>query len=72
MYIPEKLKLNKFRQVDIPANRDYFARYGMLEVPASKYSGDESMPVNESKIDSIIAGQRFAEGEMVSNKDIND
>lgn len=69
MYIPEKLKLNKFRQVDIPANKDYFARYGLVDVPASQYSGDNSMPQNQSKIDAILEADKFLVGEMVSNKD---
>lgn len=44
MYVPEKLKLNKFRQVNIPSLRQYFSRYGFLNVPNSSYSGDTVLP----------------------------
>lgn len=44
MYVPEKLKLNKFRQVNIPTLKQYFSRYGFLNVPNSSYSGDNVLP----------------------------
>lgn len=44
MYVPEKLKLNKFRQVNIPTLKQYFSRYGFLNVPNSSYSGDNVFP----------------------------
>lgn len=46
MYVPEKLKLNKFVLVDIPKPSVYFARLGGLRpsLPAGVYSGDEILP----------------------------
>lgn len=43
MYIPEKLKLNRFRQVNIPRPKDYFARFGNMSTPSGRYSGDQSL-----------------------------
>ena len=42
MYVPEKLKLNKFKLVRIPRPSEIVARFGLVNSPASKYSGDES------------------------------
>lgn len=41
MYIPDKMKLNKFRQVRIPANNEYFARFGTAFGSPSVGTGDE-------------------------------
>lgn len=46
MYVPEKLKLNKFVFVDLPKPSTYFARLGGMRpsIPAGVYSGDEILP----------------------------
>lgn len=31
MYIPEKLKLNKFKKVAIPSKAEYMARFGAID-----------------------------------------
>lgn len=41
MYCPEKLKLNRFKQVKIPSNKDYFSRIGAVATPATSYTGDD-------------------------------
>lgn len=56
--VPEKLKLNKFKLVAIPKNRDYFARFGFAKSPASSYSGDLPAFFNEDKIGSLVRGER--------------
>lgn len=54
MFIPEELKLNKFVNVPIPENRDYFARFGTTKVAQdSAYTGDQNAPLPKSKIDSL-------------------
>lgn len=54
MLIPKKLKLNKFRHVDIPKNREYFARYGNFNTMDINYTGDDVAPIGQSKIDQIM------------------
>lgn len=61
MFVPEKLKLNKFRHVQIPENRDYFSRYGFLQSPSSSYGGDDDLPPASgmTKIEDIEAGLKY-------------
>ena len=48
MYIPEPLKLNKFRDVVIPKAKEIYAsyreRHSKMEVPSNQYSGDDYIP----------------------------
>lgn len=64
MYVPDKLKLNKFRLVRIPSNAEYFRRYGAGNDSKGVYSGDEMLSTGERKIDSIAGAyedyQRYA------------
>ena len=39
MYVPKKLKLNKFRVVQIPSAKDIFTRFGVCT--GSNYSSDQ-------------------------------
>lgn len=50
-YPDEKMKVNSFRQVAIPRNAEYFARYGYAVSPASLYTGDVPAPVPMNKTD---------------------
>jgi len=52
MYIIEEMRLNKFVPVDIPSPRSYFQRLGAGTLPASQYSGDESIP-SGNKVDNL-------------------
>ena len=61
MYIPEKLKLNKFRDCSIPSNRSYFQNFGFAVTPSSEYSGDELAPEPMRKVESIEDMQAYAE-----------
>lgn len=56
-HVNDKLKLNRFKDVAIPKNRDYFARFGFAKSPANSFSGDDLPPSNEDKIDSLVRGQ---------------
>jgi len=51
MYVPEKLKLNKFQAVQLPTNRQIFSRFGLFTNPGTQYSGDERLPLHENKAD---------------------
>lgn len=59
MLIPEKLKLNKFKLVKIPSNKDYFGRVGLQSAGTpSQYTGDEMATPTQSKIDQILEADR--------------
>lgn len=53
MYVQEKLKLNKFREVSIPRPSVYLERRGNIPTVDGSYSGDEDVPLQVSKIDSF-------------------
>lgn len=52
MFIPKELRLNEFKQVNIPQNSWFFGR-PMVNVPDSAYTGDEVAIMPQNKIDSI-------------------
>lgn len=54
MYYPsEAMKVNTFREVRIPTNAEYFARYGYAVSPDSQFSGDEPSPMPVDKLQSM-------------------
>lgn len=60
MYVPDELKLNRFVNVPIPENRDYFARFGTSKVAQdAAYTGDSDAPLPKSKIDAISDMDRY-------------
>lgn len=61
MYIPEKMKVNKFVDVAIPSNKSFFARLGLVSPESLKYSGDDLVPDQMSKTDSINDYIAYAE-----------
>lgn len=62
MYCPDELKLNKFKHVRIPSNDQYFARYGGVSPEDSgNYTGDEAIPMAQTKIDAIAEGAQLYE-----------
>lgn len=56
MFIPKELRLNEFKQVNIPQNSWFFGR-PMVNAPDVAYTGDETAVMPENKIDSIARGQ---------------
>lgn len=54
MVVPQSLKLNRFKIVKIPNNRDIFSRYGKFTPGAQAYTGDESVNLNLDKIGSLV------------------
>lgn len=63
MYCNDKMKLNKFVQVAIPKNSEYFRRFnGNLPVPSNgNFSGDEVIPAGMTKVEQISAASRLNE-----------
>jgi hypothetical protein len=60
MIVPKSLKLNRFRQVPIPRNRDYFGNRGSHSIPAkSMYSGDEVIPLANSKVRNLADTEKL-------------
>lgn len=58
MYCPEKLKLNKFKLVSLPKNRDYMTRLGFHEMPASQFTGEEdAVDFENRKVENIHTAQ---------------
>lgn len=64
MYVPEKLKVNKFVDVQIPSNKDYFARLGRQALPDGQYTGDEAASMPSDKVSSISAEEQRIFDEM--------
>lgn len=70
MNIPEKLKLNRFKVVNIPSNKDYFQRFGSRTMPETMYSGDEVVPLASRKIDQIVDYDAY--DRMMQEKELED
>lgn len=68
MYIPEKLKVNKFADVRIPSNKDYFRRVGTQALPEGQYTGDELSPMPMDKISQFTAAEQQLFDEMRSHE----
>lgn len=51
MYIPEKLKLNRFKEVRIPKKREYFQKLGLVNPNPKLYTGATPMPISKRRID---------------------
>lgn len=62
MYIPvEMQKVNQFQDVAIPSNKSFFARLGAVSPDTLKYSGDDVVPEQMRKNDSINDFLDYAE-----------
>lgn len=64
MYVPDELKVNKFVDVQIPSNKDYFARLGKQTLGESQYTGDDAAVMPSSKIDAVTAEEQRIFDEM--------
>lgn len=70
MLVPDKLKLNRFKEVKIPTNKDFFARVGLGSVgTAGSYTGDDFAIPNQSKIDQILQADAEYSKFLSENKD---
>lgn len=72
MIIIDDLKLNKFRLVAVPDNRSIFSRFGESVPLSSQFSGDEDIPENQSKIDTLRAADRDYNKFLKDNPDLHD
>lgn len=61
MKVPDALKINKFKLVRIPKNSDFALRYGFVASPSSLYSGEDVVPDNLTKTQSLAEAERIAE-----------
>lgn len=63
MFIPDEMKLNRFKLVSIPSAREYFKLYGERAMASSAYSGDEAPLPEGNKVDTINDFMQYAEEE---------
>lgn len=62
MYIPNELKKeNKFVDVAIPTNKMLFSRIGEIQPDGRLYTGDDVVPLNQTKSDQLDDFDRYAE-----------
>jgi hypothetical protein len=59
MFVREEMKLNRFRDVRIPRNSEYFARAGAAVLPPSQFTNDEQAVMPQSKIQSIVEMEAY-------------
>lgn len=61
MYFPkQEMKVNKFRLVVVPKNRDYMSRFGSV-TPNGAFSGDDLAHLPGNKVDDLETYSRYAE-----------
>ena len=53
MVAPEKMKVNHFREVRIPENKELFKRFGQYQPSESYFTGDEAAPMGETKVETL-------------------
>lgn len=62
MYFPnDDIKVNKFKLVFIPKNRDYMSRLGSVTAPPSAYSGDAEVHRQQNKVEDLEFYSRYAQ-----------
>lgn len=62
MLVPEELKLNKFRAVNIPDKKSYFTRQGMVEfVEGKQYTEDDILMPDMNTTDQLAYTQEQIE-----------
>lgn len=61
MYIPEKMKINKFKDVRIPSKGEYFNTGRFMQEPET-YGGEDPVNVRgENKVDTLAALEKELE-----------
>lgn len=62
MYFPnEDIKINRFKLVYVPKNREYMSRIGSVTVPPEAYSGDAEIHRQQNKVEDIEFWTRYSE-----------
>lgn len=73
MWCPDELKLNKFKVVRIPSNKEYFGMFGSQIPLKQAYTGDAdikpAMTKNEQAAESIRLYNQYAEEERSKHSD---
>lgn len=64
MFVPDSLKVNKFVDVAIPSNKDYFARLGKQALPEGQYTGDDPAMMVTDKVSQVSAEEQRIFDEM--------
>lgn len=54
MFTNPKLDLNTHKDVSIPKPRMMMERYGSMNTPDNQYSGEESLPLHQSKVEQLL------------------
>lgn len=63
------MKLNKFKQINIPAPKEYFKRYGYQADASGSYTGDDArIPQNLDKVETIAAGEQLYQEKLDNHK----
>lgn len=58
MFVPDKMKLNKFKLVHLPRPIEYVQRFGLINSPSVKYSGDDiSSPFRLNKTEQLAQAE---------------
>ena len=66
---PNEMKINAYKCVDIPRNRDYMVRIGEKATPSNFYTGDTEVKREQNKLDDIETYRRYAEAKAKEEKD---
>lgn len=59
MFCIESLKLNRYRAVSIPRNKDLFNRVGPRNVPNSSLGSEDVIPMNMRTLDQLDYMDKF-------------
>lgn len=61
MYFPnDDIKINRFKPVYIPKNREYMSRLGRVTAPPEAFSGDAEIHRQQNKVDDLEFYARYA------------
>ena len=53
MVAPEKMKVNHFKEVRIPENKELYKRFGQYQPGENYFTGDEMIPRGETKVETL-------------------
>ena len=69
MYIPEKMQINKFEAVSLPSPKSWFSRVGEVAPPEKDFSGEDVVPEQMRKVESLADYEAYAE--MMAQEEAN-
>lgn len=68
MFCPDKLKVNKLAQVDLPKPCDMFASYGLKDCSGLGYSGERSVERSMTKTEELSKIQSLERKRLVTEE----